>query len=375
MKKILFSASTYGHLKNFHQPYLKWFHEHNFDVHIAAGGDKRKLQFIDAEHFLPLEKNIFSVRNFLLAWRLSGIIRREGYDIVSVHTGLAAFFTRLAIILSGTRPRLTVYTAHGLLFDNKTNPIKKAILLGAEKITARVTDFVMTMNRQDTVIVQKYHLSRGGIAQIDGMGVDFLRIQDAMQKDRAQMRKALDLAENDFVMVYAADFSVRKNQSMLIRALDRLPQNVVLLLLGKGGTLESCQKLAQGKRVIFAGHVANVGEYYGAADICVSSSRIEGLPFNIMEAMSCALPIVASNVKGHEDLVQDGITGFLYNFDDEATFCQAVDRLIRDKGLRQRMGEASLENVKKYGIDAVLPTVIGLYEKAWESTTGEKIGI
>lgn len=365
VRKILYSASTYGHFQNFHQPYLRYFKEHGWQVHTVAGGEKRDLDCVDYAHYLSFEKNIFSVKNFVLSWRLSRLLRRERYDIISVHTGLAAFFTRLSIILSGIRPKLTVYTAHGLLFDKDTSAIKKAVLLGAEKVTAPVTDLVMTMNRQDTDIMQHYRLCRGHVIQIDGMGVDFSRYPVVSPEKRKQARAALDLQEEDFVLVYAADFSRRKNQSMLIDCMKMLPDNAVLLLLGRGSTFEDCKTRAQGKRVRFEGHVSNVAAYYHAADVCVSSSRIEGLPFNIMEAMSCGLPVVVTAVKGHEDLVSHGETGFLYPFGDKVRFCDAVRQLMHDDALRQAMGKAGSIAVQRYRLEAVLPQVLDVYRKAW----------
>ena len=91
----------------------------------------------------------------------------------------------------------------------------------------------------------------------------------------------------------AAEFSGRKNQKMLISAMPELP-NAVLLLPGRGALLEDCRTLAQQKgvadRVRFPGFTSNIEQYYRAADLCVSSSRSEGLPFNVMEPWPADCP-------------------------------------------------------------------------------------
>lgn len=98
----------------------------------------------------------------------------------------------------------------------------------------------------------------------------------------------------------------------------------MLLLPGRGAALDKCKALADRlgvrERVRFPGFVSNIEDYYRASDVCVSSSRSEGLPFNVMEAMACGLPAVLTNVKGHEDLVRPGENGELYPYDDRQAF-------------------------------------------------------
>jgi glycosyltransferase EpsD len=124
--------------------------------------------------------------------------------------------------------------------------------------------------------------------------------------------------------VYVADFSKRKNQSALIKAFastaDKIGagtsgQDVRLVFAGDGATLEECKRLADGTpsaadlnvsdKIDFLGFVNDVPELLRSCDCAVSTSRYEGLPFNIMEAMAAGLPVVASNIAGHTDLLGD----------------------------------------------------------------------
>ena len=120
----------------------------------------------------------------------------------------------------------------------------------------------------------------------------------------------------------------------------------------------------------FPGFVSDMENYYRAADVCVSSSRSEGLPFNVMEAMACGLPAILTNVKGHEDLVQQGVTGELYPYDDRQAFCRAV-RVMESDTVRRTYGEKAEKNVQKYGIDTVFPALTRLY---YEALTGKTDG-
>ena len=143
-----------------------------------------------------------------------------------------------------------------------------------------------------------------------------------------------------------------------------LPPQIKLLLPGSGARLEACRALADelgvAERVRFPGQVRDIPVWLGAADIAVSSSRSEGLPFNIMESMACGLPVVASDAKGHTDLIGPE-NGLLFPRGDEAAFAAAVRKLAADAGLRARMGQAGREKMQRYALDAVLPQVMEQY--------------
>ena len=147
-KTVLFTASTQAHLCSFHLPYLKQFQENGWTVHAACGGGSKSLPYVDEVIHLPWKKSMFAPGNFRTAALLRKKIRAEGYKLVSTHTSLAAFFTRLALWGLRERPPV-VNMVHGYLFDRETNWLKRRVLLAAEQLTAPVTDLVLTMNQWD----------------------------------------------------------------------------------------------------------------------------------------------------------------------------------------------------------------------------------
>ena len=116
-----------------------------------------------------------------------------------------------------------------------------------------------------------------------------------------------------------------------------------------------------GVRLHFPGHVADMASLYRAADAAVSASRYEGLPFNIMEAMHCGLPVVASRVKGHVDLIEEGRNGLLYEYGNVDACAGQLQRLIGDPGLRQSLAAAARASVEAYRLDAVQSVVMSQY--------------
>lgn len=365
-KKLLYIASSFGHLASFHQPYTEWLAQQGYDVHAAAGGEQRALRGVSRYIPLPFEKSMFSPRNFAAVLQLRSLLLRENYAMISLHTSLAAFFARLAVqLLPKSQRPVVMNTAHGYLFDGRTPVLKRTLLLGAERMTAPITDWLLTMNRQDEQIAKRYQLGRH-IVPTPGMGIALTRFSPPSPAEKRALRRAMELPENSLVLIYAAEFSGRKNQKMLISAMPELP-NAVLLLPGRGALLDECRVLAQQQdvadRVRFPGFASNIEQYYRAADLCVSSSRSEGLPFNVMEAMACGLPAVLSDVKGHEDLVRSGENGFLFPYDDKNAFIRAVKQAA-EPTFRAPMSAAAVQTATPYGIDAVFPQLTALYSQA-----------
>jgi glycosyltransferase EpsD len=148
----------------------------------------------------------------------------------------------------------------------------------------------------------------------------------------------------------------------------RLPESAVLVLPGEGKKLAKCRKLARklgiSHRVRFPGYVQDMAPWYAMANAAVSASRSEGLPFNIMEAMYFGLPVVASDAKGHTDLIRHRETGLLFPLDDPAACAGQIRCLTEDPRLADRMSQAARREVAQYGLSAVQPRVMELYRQS-----------
>lgn len=366
--KILFVASTASHICHFHLPYLEQLRSDGWMIHVACGGSASDIPHSHRTIPLPLKKSMFSISNLRSALILRRIIAHEGYTAIITHTSLAAFFARIAVSGMNSRPRV-INMVHGYLFDNQTPCLRRWLLLLAERVTAPVTDVVITMNRCDHNIAQKYRLGRT-VLSIPGVGLDLSRLKPWFTAQPQLLREQHRIPPDAFVLVYPAEFSKRKNQAMLIRALKDLPADVVLALPGEGELLDQCQALARkmdvSKRVIFPGHIDEIGPWYALADAAVSASRSEGLPFHIMEAMCFGLPIAAPRVKGIEDLIQDRKSGLLYPFNDLSAFVQRVLALKENAKLRSELGIAAAEASAPFTLDQVFAQVSELYRNILE---------
>ena len=369
-KRILITASTWLHIKCFHLPYIAEFQNKGYQVDVACGGVHLEGITAHKKIQLSLEKSLFSLQN----WKTVGILKKEikngRYDLIICHTSLASFFTRLAVCLVRDRPPV-VCVVHGYLFGENTNLFRKALLVGAEKLMAPVTTLLLTMNRWDGIFAREHRLAHK-IEMIPGMGVDFSSIRNTDEDAGKMLRKKLHVSQDDFLLLYAAEFSKRKNQIFLLREFKKLPENVKLLLPGEGGLREACihqaKKMGIAERVVFPKWVSDIEVWYAAADAVITSSRSEGLPFHIMEAMGSGLPVIAAEIKGHTDLIRDGENGLLYPFGDGMACRKVIFRLMKDKKLREQLGNNAKRTAIAYELDRVLPEVMEHYYQVLEKS-------
>ena len=360
MKKVLMTASVYTHIRNFHMPYLKEFQRLGWETHVGCLGIPNDTPYIDHAIELPFKKRMFSLSNLRTAQIIRKSVKAEKYDLIITHTSLAAFFTRLAVIGMRDRPKL-INVMHGYLFDEKTPWLKRMLLLKAERLTAPETDLLLVMNVWDYQTAKKYRLGKR-IEKIPGMGVDYSRLDSATKEDGMHLRRKLGIPENAFVLIYPAELSKRKSQHVLIETMQYVPDDVWLVLCGDGDQLPKCKahakKLQVQNRVLFPGQVKDIAVWYHMADALAASSRSEGLPFNVMEAMYCGLPVIASAVKGQTDLVQNDMTGLLYPYGNVGKCAACVTRLLKDPQLRDSIQTAAKAAAAKYSLSLVLPEIM-----------------
>lgn len=363
MKKVLIAASTLSHIENFHIPYLKYFKDNGFEVHIIGKENNRfKIPYVDKIICIDFEKKMLSIKNILNILKISKLIRTEKYYLIYTHTILASFLIRAGIVFSLTKIPVMINTVHGYLFDKNSSWLKKIIMLSAEKIVSCVTDYILVMNSEDFDIAKKYNLYKKDLFLIKGMGFNSALFNKPSYEDKLKLRLKYNIEKTDFILVYVAEFSKRKNQQFLVRALKELHnqgyKQIKLLLIGDGSLIYSVKNYSREigihDSIIFTGYKNNTSDYYALSDICVSSSRIEGLPFNIMESMSTGLPIVASNIKGHSDLVTPNFNGFLYNYNNLTEFCNYIKILYNDKTLIKNMSINSRNISLNYASESVL---------------------
>ena len=355
MSKILYAASTMSHINNFHQSYINALRRDGHEVLVMARGE-------DADFDIPFVKKMFSPKNAACCARIRKIIKREKFDTIILNTALAAFLVRLAMP-KRRRPRV-VNIVHGYLFPEHLGSSKAKLLLKCEKMMTKKTDSIIVMNEEDLRIAKEHKLCLGDIHVIDGMGAK----TRAEVSPTAKIRKYIE-SEGKYVLSFVGELSDRKNQRFLICALPEIKiaiPNAVLWLIGAGGgrdeLIDLAEKLGLSDSVYFIGQTEIPCDFIRASDLYVSSSEIEGMPFNIIEALGTGKTILASNIKGHTDLIKDGESGFLYEYGNITEFVKKVKQ-IHDGELATDP-EKIKEAYERYSYDNVYPKTCAVIKEA-----------
>lgn len=146
-----------------------------------------------------------------------------------------------------------------------------------------------------------------------------------------------------------------------------------LIILGEGEERErmekQCRERDLDERIRLPGSAGNVGEWYAAADLYVLTSRFEGFPNTLLEAVAHGLPAVAVNCEtGPREILRHEVDGLLVPPDDEASLVEALERLMSDAALRSRFGQRAVEARERFSVQKV----VGEWERLFEGVCGGK---
>lgn len=340
--RILYVASSIKHINNFHLDYISALRKMGAEIKIMASGS-------GADFDIPFEKKIFSQKNLISSFKIRKILKHESFDALILNTALAAFLVRVAC--SRKRPK-TVYIVHGFLFSEKNNGFWAYLFRLAERLLRTRTDSIIVMNSEDMRLAKKYRLAKRIFLSL-GMGCEIRKIITQKENIRREF-----FGKDKFVLCFVGELSKRKNQSFLIRAAAMLKSkipSILLCLVGSGDEIKNLRELSRmlgiQEQVIFSGEREDACDFIRACDLYVSASVCEGLPFNVIEALGAGRTVLISDIKGHRDIIDDEVDGFLYKSGNIGDFvnktCQIYSKrlVVEEAKARKKYSEFSKESV------------------------------
>lgn len=370
MKKVLFTATVDSHILQFHLPFLNFFKEKGYEVHVATNGDE-EIPYCDKKFKITFERSPYKTNNLKAIKELTKIIDNEKYDIIHTHTPMGSVVTRLAsrkaIKKYGTK---VIYTAHGFHFYKGAPLLNWLLFYNVEKYLLRYTNTLITINEEDYNLAKLKFSKCKNIVYVPGVGIDEEKFANKMSvKEKKQLRESLNLKKSDFVIIYPAELSKRKRQIWLINAISNMlkeHKDIHLLLPGNDSLNGECQQLVESlnlnEQVHFLGYRKDIPKLLQIANIAVSSANQEGLPVNIMEAMYIGMPIVASDCRGNRDLVKDGKNGYLIDLEDNNRFAESILKLYKSKNDYKKYLNNNQKYIKNYLLDNVMKKMEKIYK-------------
>lgn len=361
--KVLFVATMHSHIMNFHLPYLQYWYDKGYEVHVATQMDRTKYseQMIQYPfviwHHIDFSRNPFSKQTVVSYRQLKLVMITHKFELMHTHTPIASVVSRLAA--NKCKIPKVVYTAHGFHFF-KGAPLQNwLIYYPMEKIMAKYTDTLITMNEEDYQLAKAKFKTRqpNSVYKVNGVGLEIDKYTVDSEVDY-EFKKSLGLEKDDFVITIVAELIKRKNHKQIIDAMESLKQthpDIKVLFVGDGILYDELKKVIRQKKlddtIYVLGYRRDVAKILNITDCCGLFSHHEGLPKNIMEAMAAGKPVVASNIRGNQDLVVDRETGYLVRVDDVKSTIKAITKV---KNENNHLGENAKKIIEMYRIEEVL---------------------
>jgi glycosyltransferase involved in cell wall biosynthesis len=376
-KKILYviTKSSFGGAQKYVYELARAARAAGYDVSVACGGtgtadarlgllfDKLTeagIRVIPVRHFM---RDMSLGRDLAALFELISLIWNERPEVLHVTSskagGLGALAGRLCRV-----PKI-IFTSHGLPMDEVWRPRwQRALITCGTWLTLTLAHqtIMITAESYDRArhlpgLRSKVSLIRNGIAPLTFLDTDTARsaLAPSVPKDISWLGGVGELHPN-------------KNWAVVITALTSLPSRVHLFIIGEGEERSQLElltkKVGLTGRVHLLGYIDAAHQYLRAFDVFLLPSKKEGLPYVLLEAGLCGLPVVASDLPGNRDIIDTGENGFL--IDPSPTVITAsLSMLLRDDGMTRRLGGALREKVSSvFSIDKMVDATFACYESS-----------
>ena len=358
--RVLHIANQPGPLRLFMLPACRAMHEAGARVELAC--------MRAGANYQPLAKAGFPIHDLtpgrwsnLLTWRrtyrqVRALLQARRYDLMVAHTPAMSWIARLAAReLVGA----SVYLAHGLPFAPRQSPLRYWLMRRAEEIVGQYTDAVMVMNEADAEACRKFQLTRQGGRwfKIPGVGIDAGAFSAALDEEaRERLDAEWGLSPDRSVVLYLGRFIGTKRPGDILKLARLTGAAVDFVLAGEGPLWRQIKRRAAG----VGPHVRVMGWTEQAAQLVRRCTLVvfpsvfrEGLPRLLLEAQAAGKPVVAYNVRGSCDAIDNQRTGLLVRAGDVGGFCDAALQLLGDEDTRRRMGAAGRQRVaREFSLEA-----------------------
>ena len=370
--KVLLVATVQSHICQFHKPLVNMLHEHGVEVHVAARNNLAEknglaLDFVEKVFDIPFARSPKSKNNIIAYKQLKKIIDEDHYDVVHCNTPMGGIVTRLAARNARKHGTKVYYTAHGFHFYKGAPKKNWIVFYPIEKFFAdHFTDKVITITKEDYRLASKKFNTI--VEHMHGVGVNEEKYLSVTPVETKKFRQENKFDEH-FVILCTGELNKNKNQQVLVQAMEEVVKkcpNVLLLLAGNGpeemNLKDQIEEAGLSACIQLLGYHTDLEKYVSASDLVVSASKREGLPLNIMEAMLCGKAVVASNNRGHRELIENSVTGTVVAECSPNQIAEATLELIEDSGKRKKYGDAAKKTIQPYTSKNITKELQSIYE-------------
>lgn len=374
--KVLHVTTTDISLELLIGPQLSAFAEAGYEVvtcsapgPYVAAVNARGLRHIALEH----STRSMSIASDVRAMReLYQVIRTERPEIVHTHNPKPGVYGRI-IARSASTP-VVINTVHGLYAQPSDGWQRRAAVYGLERLAAAFSHAELVQNPEDVETLRRLGVP-GDRLTLLGNGVDLDRFDpEKLAGRRREIRSRLGVGDTDVMVLAVGRLVVEKGYRELFEAVRLMPAGaraaLKVVVAGpyqpdKEDGLSSAElKAAEASGIDYVGATSEVEELYGAADMYVLASHREGFPRSAMEAAAMGLPIVATDIRGCRQVVEDGQSGLLVSPHDPPALALGIARLVEDPDLRAAMAHRAREKaIAEFDQNQQIDRTLSTYER------------
>lgn len=376
MKNIMFIANgdksriqdrRHIRMENFYTPCIKALEGKEYNIYAGINCDIDDIYDKDGVHYFNqnVYRGIFALKDNLKAYRnINNIIKKYKIDVIHCNSPIGGLLGRIC----GHKNKVNtiIYTAHGFHFFKGNNPIKNFIFKNAEKMLAHYTNVIITMNQEDYRNAGSFRLKKDGkLFLVHGIGVDTKKYR-SVNVDKRSKKRELGINDDNIVVVSVGDLVKNKNYELALKIIKKCNnKKIVYLICGKGPTRHELERIAAKlgieKQVRMLGFRNDVKELYAISDIFLSTSKREGLPRSLMEAMASGLPCVVSNIRGNIDLIDNNKGGYCCSNIGE--YVKSINGIINNKDRIRKFKEYNTLRISDYDIKNVTKEIKMIYKE------------
>lgn len=372
-KKVLFliTKSNFGGAQRYVYDLAVNLPKDEFDVTAAAGGrgdliNKLREAGMNVITIPSLERDVSLVKEVSALWELWHIIRAEKPDILHINSSKAGALGALVGRLAGV-PKI-IFTAHGWAFNEDRPLWQRLILKKIHWLTVILAHKTIAVSRQVKEQMD-WPLAQDKMAVIhNGRAISNLLTREESRTFIIEKEPRLSEFRDDFWTMTIAELHPVKRHDATIEAIEQVVDKEPRtrhIIIGEGEERSELEnkitKHGLQDNVFLLGRVDDAARFLKAADTFILASRSEGMPYVLIEALIAGLPIVATNVGGIPEVIENGVSGLLTPPLDNKALFRAILSLRQDSLKREDLARHAKERARAFSLELTLERTLELY--------------
>jgi glycosyltransferase involved in cell wall biosynthesis len=378
-KKIIRITTVPISLKYLLTGQMRFMQEQGFEV-LMISADGKEIEEVKANEncvhrIVPMTRKITPLKDLACLWQLIKIFKKEKPDIVHTHTPKAGLLGMLAAKLSGVK--LRIHTVAGMPLMVETG-FKFRLLIFIEKLTYLSANHVWPNSFSLLKYIREHKLTSNKKLKViskgssNGINLNRFSIENFNQDILSEVKMSIDYNEKDIYLLCIGRLVKDKGIIELVETFNQLPdfqKNIKLVLVGKFEMeldplpINILEEIKNNKNIIHIDWTSNVEYYISLATIFVFPSHREGFPNVLLQSGALGTPIICSKIAGNIDIVEDNVTGLLFDVNDTTQMKNQIIFALQNHDLIKNMAANLKSNIFSfYDRETIWKSILSEYK-------------